>query len=118
MSPAKELSTLLERLNVKDRDLAVEIQLVTAWIKEHRETRPDCIEVSMASADERNEYYSWRKVSCQLHQRRSELKTKREQVQMHIRTVLKKIDKLKTDFSDFPVFSNTGFDLKLVSAGA
>lgn len=118
MLPAKELCTLLERLNVKDRDLAVEIQLVTAWIKEHRETRPDRIEVSMASADERNEYYSWRKVSCKLHQRRSELKTKREQVQMHIRTVEKKVDKLKTDFSGFPVFSDTGFNSNLLSAGA
>lgn len=118
MSPVEQLDNLLKRLKEKDRDLALEIQLVTAWIKEHQETRPTHTETPSRPSHEREEYRSWRIVSCRLHQRRSELKTRQEKNQTHLRAVTRQIEELETGFSNFPVFADMALESELASAGA
>jgi hypothetical protein len=118
MSPNEQLDILMERLKEKDRDLALEIQLVTAWIEEHRETRPVHTETPSSTSREWEEYRSWRIVSCRLHQRRSELKTKQEKNQSHLRAVACKIEAPGTGFSSFPVFADMTLESELASAGA
>jgi hypothetical protein len=118
MPPVKQLGTLLEKLKDKDRDLALEIELVTAWIREHRATRPIHTETQTSPSPEREEYRAWRIVSCRLHQRRSELKTKHEKNQTHIRAVARKIEELETGFPNFSVFADVAVESELISASA
>lgn len=118
MSPNEQLGILSEKLKEKDLELTLEIQLVTAWIKEHRNSRPPGVDTLSSSSDEGKAYHSWRKVSCRLHQRRSELKEKQEKIQMHLRTVAEKIDEMETGFFSFPVFSDMALESELASAGA
>lgn len=118
MSPVKQLGILLEQLKEKDRNLAFEIQLVTLWIKEHRETRPPRIEAPSSCPDERNEYRSWRKASCLLHQRRSELKTRREKTQIHLLAVAQRINEMETGFLSFSMLPTMNLEADLTMANA
>jgi uncharacterized coiled-coil DUF342 family protein len=114
----REFDNLIVKLNEKDRELTTEIQLVTAWIKEHRENRPACIESISASPGERNEYRSWRRISSRLHQRRSELKTKQEKIRGHLQTVARNIENMETGVLVFPVFHDVSLESDLVSVDA
>lgn len=120
MIPVEELYNLKERLAEKSRGLAIEIELITAWIQEHRETRPARIEAFMSTPDERSEYRSWRKISNRLHQRRSELKTKQEKIWTHLLVVDRRIEETETGIINFPVFPDITLEtyLSLVDACA
>jgi hypothetical protein len=107
MVPVEQLLILLERLNVKDRELALNIQLVTAWIKEHMNNRP---------AYECKAYYSWRKASFRLQNKRSELKIKQEAIQTHLRATAQKVEEFETDFFTFPVFGDQTLESELFTA--
>lgn len=104
MEPVEQLSILQERFKEKDRELALNIQLVTAWIKEHIENRP---------VYECGAYNSWRKTSCRLHHMRSELKIKQEAIQTHLRATARKIEEMETDFATFPVFWDQALEREL-----
>jgi DNA repair exonuclease SbcCD ATPase subunit len=118
MVPVKELHDLAERLDEKNRELTMEIQLITAWIKDHRQSRPARIESMSSASDERNEYRSWRKVSCRLHQRRSELKTKQEKIREHLQTVARKMEERETGILAFPVFHDVALETDLITVDA
>lgn len=116
MLPAEELLILMERLEEKSRELSIEIQLITAWIEEHRKIWPARVEAILSPAGKRKAYQSWRKVSCRLHHRRSELKMEQERILMHLSAVNRRIEEMETTFSDFPVFSDTALATDLTSA--
>jgi len=118
MIPVEELCNLKERLAEKNRELTVEIELITAWIREHRETRPAFIEAFMSTPAERSEYRSWRRVSCRLHQRRSELKTKQEKIWTHLLTMDRRIEEMETGIINFPVFSDITLETDLPTVDA
>lgn len=108
MEAFEQLTALKERLKDKESALALDIQLVTAWIREHLEDRP-----SYGST----EYHSWRRVSCRFHQKRSELKAKQDNIQLHLRVIAQKLDGMETSFSDFPFFWDLTFEPESVPAG-
>lgn len=118
MLPVEELHNLVEKLNKKNRELTIEIQLITTWIKEHRENRPACIESISSSSGNRDEYRSWRRISCRLHQQRSELKTKQEKIREHIQTTARKIEEMETGVVVFPVFHDVSHETDLISVDA
>jgi hypothetical protein len=108
----------MERLTEKDRELTIEIRLTTAWIKEHRESRPARVESISSPSGERDEFRAWRRVSSRLHQRRSELKTKQEKIRGHLQTVARKIEEMETGILDFPVFHDVSLGADLISVDA
>ena len=116
MSPAQKLRNLLKRLEKKKREVTLEIRLLTAWIGEHHTLRPLHFETPLSH--DSSELRSWRKVSYRLHQRRSELKTKLENIQIHLRTVTQQIEEMDMEFFYFPVFSDIHLESEPVSAGA
>ena len=107
MESGKQLSILLERFKEKDRELALNIQLVTAWIEEHLESRP---------AYECRAYKSWRKASCRLHQKRSELKVKQEAIQVHLRATMIIIEEMESNFITSPIFWDQALERELITA--
>lgn len=118
MLPLEELRFLLERLEKKTNDLSLEIQLITAWIKGHRERRPPRFGTILSPADKRNEYRSWRIISFRLHQRRSELKTRQEKIRSDLLTVSQRIKEMETGFLDAPVYFDPTLETDLTSADA
>lgn len=117
MSQTQQPCHLLKTLEKKDRELTLEIQLLTAWIREHRALRPlrqDAPSLSPKSS----ELQSWRKTSTHLHQRRSKLKTKLENVRTHLRTAAQKNEAAETDFFCFPGFPDTDLESEPASADA
>lgn len=110
MLPIESLHILLERFKEKDKKLSLEIQLITSWIKEHRESRPDLFSNVSSSSRKRSEYYTWRKVSCRLHQRRSELKTQQEKIRSHLIAVNRRIEEADSGNVNFTVFSDIALE--------
>lgn len=118
MLPVEELRFLMERLEKKNRDLSLEIRLITAWIKEHRESRPARFGAVLSPVNKRNEYRSWRMISFRLHQRRSELKTEQEKTRVHLLAINRRIEEMKTGYADFPVFSDIPLETDFASVDA
>ena len=116
MSSYEQLSLLLERLKEKDKVLVEEIHIITDQITAHRNSRFRDIQALDQSIRERRKYYEWRRTSFFMHNRRSELKTQREKIRVHIRMVSQHLEKLETNFLNFPVFMDLSFAEELTSA--
>ena len=108
---------LLETLNTTKREITLEIQLITAWIGEHRTIRPDHAEASSLS-HKRAKLRDWRKVSYRLHQRRSELKTELENIRRHLRVVAQTTEQPETDLFCLPFLLDMDLEPEPASAGA
>jgi len=113
-----ELCIMMEWLEKKNRELLLEIELLTAWIEEHRQSRPSRIGTGLSLAEKSDEYRSWRIVSFRLHQRRSRLKTEQDKTRTHLHAVNRRIEGMGTDFPDFPDFSDISLETDLTSTDA
>ena len=111
MSPDMQLAALLERLRQKENENTLEIELVTARIDEHRKARPSGADAS-SSVYRLNEYRLWWKISCRLHQRRSELKTERDKLLTRLRAVEREIEALQKGLSGLQVCPDAAFGVE------
>lgn len=118
MLPVAELHNLKKRLTEKNREITIEIELLTAWIQEHREAGPHRNGALLLSSGEQEKYQSWRKVSCRLHQTRSELKAKQEIIRTNLLAVSLRIEEMETCISEFPFLFDTELTTDSTSADA
>jgi hypothetical protein len=112
------LNALLVRLQEKDRILSTEIKRISSQIKAHREKGISYVHSPSPSLPERRKFHTWRRISFQLHNRRSKLKNQRDSIQTHIHAIFKKLDEIEGNNLDILSISKMDLTGEPVSAGA
>lgn len=107
MLPTDQLSILMERLEKRDQELSERIRSITLKISEHRETGTIRTGWRPSDENERNNFHSWRKISCHLHRRRSELKGEQGKNRIHLERTREKIKALDDEMTGLTVFPET-----------
>lgn len=102
-----QLSILMERLEKRDRELSESIRSITLRISEHRENGNIRTGWRPSDQNERNNFHSWRKISCHLHRQRSELKGEQQKNRLHLERIREKLKALNDEMTGLNVFPDT-----------